>query len=150
MNPEQYRVEYVWLNVQNVEQRIQSQRKLGRWPGAPTSKESECNWKSGSSNAANAMPLTAKCLARRKSKHRHKNLINTNANSHDYSFTPSFLFPKPDMSNYQHRTWKDHWHPFDIAYFQRTRWTSTMSLNTILKTRERRRNRFNRITSSKP
>jgi hypothetical protein len=40
-----------WLNVQNVEPTFQSQRSRGKWQVAQTSKEKECNWKSGYMNA---------------------------------------------------------------------------------------------------
>jgi hypothetical protein len=49
-----------WLNVQNAEQKFQSQRKLGRWLGVQIKQENECNWKSGSLNAQNARLLSAK------------------------------------------------------------------------------------------
>jgi hypothetical protein len=49
-----------WLNVQNVEQKLQSQRKLGRWLDAQIKLENECNWKSGFLNAQNARLLSAK------------------------------------------------------------------------------------------
>jgi len=50
-----------WLNVRNVELKSQSQRRHGKWPVAQTSKEKECNWKSGCMNAQNVMPASAKC-----------------------------------------------------------------------------------------
>ena len=40
-----------WLNVQNVEPKLQSLRSHGKWQVAQTNKEKECNWKSGSMNA---------------------------------------------------------------------------------------------------
>jgi len=49
-----------WLNVQNVEPKIRSQRRHGKWLDAQTSKEKECNWKSDYMNAQNAMLATAK------------------------------------------------------------------------------------------
>jgi hypothetical protein len=42
--------EMKWLNVQNVEPK-ESSRNLGKWQVAQTSKEKECNWKSGYMNA---------------------------------------------------------------------------------------------------
>ena len=50
-----------WLNVQNVEQTLQSQRNPGKWLGAQIKQANECNWKSGSSNAPNAKQPSAKC-----------------------------------------------------------------------------------------
>jgi hypothetical protein len=56
------------LNVPNVEPKSQSQRRHGKWQDAQTSKEKECNWKSGYTNAQNAMLASAKCSVKRKSK----------------------------------------------------------------------------------
>jgi len=50
-----------WVNVQNVEQTLQRQRNLGKWLGAQTKWERECNWKSGFLNAQVAVLLSAKC-----------------------------------------------------------------------------------------
>lgn len=43
-----------WLNVQNAEQKFQSQRKLGKWLVDQTKLENECNLKSVFMNAQNA------------------------------------------------------------------------------------------------
>jgi hypothetical protein len=53
--------EIEWLNVQNVEPKSRSRRRLGKWLDAQTSKEKECNWKSGYMNAQNVTPSSAKC-----------------------------------------------------------------------------------------
>jgi len=52
-----------WLNVQNVEPKFQSRRRVGRWQGAQTNQENECNWKSGFLNAPKVTqtPLSVKC-----------------------------------------------------------------------------------------
>jgi hypothetical protein len=57
-----------WLNVPNVELKSQSQRRHGKWQDAQTSKEKECSWKSGYTNAQNVMLASAKYSAKRKSK----------------------------------------------------------------------------------
>jgi hypothetical protein len=56
-----------WLNVPNVELKSQSQRRHGKWQDAQTSKEKECSWKSGYTNAQTII-ASAKCSVKRKSK----------------------------------------------------------------------------------
>ena len=57
-----------WQNVQNVQPKSQSRRRLGKWLDAQTNREKECNLKSGYMNAQNATPPSAKCWAKRRSK----------------------------------------------------------------------------------
>jgi hypothetical protein len=44
-----------WLNVQKMELKSQSRRRLGRWLDAQTNKANACNWKLGSTNAPEVM-----------------------------------------------------------------------------------------------
>jgi hypothetical protein len=50
-----------WQNVQNVQPKSQSRRRLGKWLDAQTNRAKECNLKSGYMNAQNATPPSAKC-----------------------------------------------------------------------------------------
>lgn len=52
--------ETTWENVQNAELKSLSQRKLGKWQDAQTSKANECSLKSGSTHVPSAATLSAK------------------------------------------------------------------------------------------